>query len=157
PPAYWARRCPCWAPGWPAIGASRSAIWPRNVSWAWRSCPPSRGPRPGTAGAAGSSGDSECPMRNLFVILDGVGYDQLAWFKPDGLTSRAERVGLEPLTTLLAYSSGIYPSIWTGQYPDEHNVWTEFYRREHPRFALTAPLGLVPGKYLPRKIAYVAL
>src|SRR5437764_2354139 len=96
-------------------------------------------------------------MRNLFLILDGVGYDQLVRFEPAGLGARGARTGLVPLATLLAYSSGIYPSIWTGQYPDEHNVWTEFFLRERPRFALTAPLRLLPGKYLPRKAAYVAL
>lgn len=96
-------------------------------------------------------------MRNLVIVIDGVGYDQVELFKPEGLVARGERTGLEPLTTLLAYSSGIYPSIWTGQYPDEHNVWTEFYRRNKPRFAITTPLGLIPGKYLARKIAYVGL
>jgi hypothetical protein len=96
-------------------------------------------------------------VHNLVIIIDGLGYDQIARFRPDGLIGRGERNGLVPLTTLLTYSSGIYPSIWSGQYPDEHDVWTEFYRCERPQFALTAPLGLLPGKYLPRKLSYLAL
>lgn len=32
-----------------------------------------------------------------------------------------------PLETLLSYSSGILPSIWSGTYPDENGYWTEFY------------------------------
>ncbi|HMA35329.1 MAG TPA: alkaline phosphatase family protein [Chloroflexia bacterium] len=96
-------------------------------------------------------------MRNLFVILDGVGYDQVTRFRPAGLLERGARTGLEPLTTLLAYSSGIYPSIWSGQYPDQHGIWTDFYRHPRPRPALTGPLGVLPGKYLPRQVAYVLL
>jgi hypothetical protein len=96
-------------------------------------------------------------MRNLVCVIDGVGYDQVTHFMPRGLAQRGERAGLAPLTTLLAYSSGIYPSIWSGQYPDEHNVWTEFYRLDSPGLAITAPLKVIPGKYLPRKMAYVAL
>ena len=96
-------------------------------------------------------------MRNLFIILDGVGYDQVVRFRPDGLIARGERTGLQPLTTLLTYSSGIYPSIWSGQYPDQHDVWTDFNRHARPRPALTGPLGVLPGKYFPRKVAYVLL
>lgn len=96
-------------------------------------------------------------MRHLFIVIDGIGYDQIEHFRPAGLIARGERSGLVPLTTLLTYSSGIYPSIWSGQYPDQHLVWTEFFRRSEPRRAVTAPLGRMPGKYLPRKAAYVAL
>lgn len=96
-------------------------------------------------------------MRNIFIVVDGVGYDQVARFMPGGLLRQAERRGLCAVDTLLAYSSGIYPSIWSGQYPAEHGVWTEFYRRETPRLALSAPLRFLPGKYLPRKAAYLWL
>ncbi len=97
-------------------------------------------------------------MRNIFVVVDGVGYEQVAHFMPAGLARWAGRLGLCALDTLLAYSSGIYPSIWSGQYPDTHSVWTEFYRREHASaFPITAPTALLPGKYLPRKAAFVQL
>ncbi|HEU5014607.1 MAG TPA: alkaline phosphatase family protein [Roseiflexaceae bacterium] len=96
-------------------------------------------------------------MQHLFIVIDGIGYDQIERFQPSGLIERGKRTGLVPLTTLLTYSSGIYPSIWSGQYPDQHLVWTEFFRRPAPRRAVTGPLGLLPGKYLLRKAAYVAL
>jgi hypothetical protein len=96
-------------------------------------------------------------VKTIVVIIDGLGYDQVVRFAPRGLMSRAEQTGLAPLTTLLTYSSGIYPSIWTGRYPDEHDIWTEFYRRETPNLSPIAPLGLIPGKYVPRQLGYLAL
>jgi hypothetical protein len=85
-----------------------------------------------------------------------VGYDQVTHFMPEGLARWADRVGLCALDTLLAYSSGIYPSIWSGQSPAEHGVWTEFYRRTPAKLANTSlPLRPLPGKYFPRKVAYV--
>ena len=33
----------------------------------------------------------------------------------------------EPLETILGYSSGIKPSIWTGLPPDTHELWNEFF------------------------------
>ena len=96
-------------------------------------------------------------MRNIFIVVDGVGFDQVARFMPGGLMRQAERRGLCALDTLLAYSSGIYPSVWSGQYPAEHGVWTEFYRRKRPRPAMNSPLRFLPGKYLPRKAAYLWL
>jgi hypothetical protein len=94
-------------------------------------------------------------MKNLFIILDGLGYDQLMNFKPKNLMELGNKTGLTSLDTLLAYSSGIYPSIWTGLYPDQTNFWTEFIFQEKPYLSLLSLFVLLPGKYFSRKVAYV--
>jgi predicted AlkP superfamily pyrophosphatase or phosphodiesterase len=94
-------------------------------------------------------------MKNIFIILDGLGYDQLMKFKPKNLMERGKRAGLTSLETLLAYSSGIYPSIWTGLYPDQTNFWTEFIFQEKKRFSIFSPLSFFPGKYFSRRVAFV--
>jgi hypothetical protein len=72
------------------------------------------------------------------------------------LTKLAQELGMAPLDTLLAYSSGIYPSLYTGQYPDQTGFWTEFIKRDTPSAPWTSLFRLLPGKSLPRKVAYVA-
>jgi predicted AlkP superfamily pyrophosphatase or phosphodiesterase len=94
-------------------------------------------------------------MKNVFIVLDGLGYDQLIKFKPRGLMERGGRTGLVALNTLLAYSSGIYPSIWTGLYPNQTLFWTEFTYQEKQRSSVLNPLIYLPGKYFPRKLTFV--
>jgi hypothetical protein len=94
-------------------------------------------------------------MKNLFIILDGLGYDQLMKFRPKNLIERGKKSGITSLETLLAYSSGIYPSIWTGLYPDQTNFWTEFIYQEKPQFSILSSFGFLPGKYFSRKVAFV--
>lgn len=95
-------------------------------------------------------------MKNLVIILDGLGYDQLIYFSPPHLTDLGKQLGIIPLNTLLAYSSGIYTALYTGLYPDENDFWTEFIRRDEPLSPWTSLFRLAPGKSLPRKLSYVA-
>jgi hypothetical protein len=95
-------------------------------------------------------------VKNLVVILDGLGYDQLTHFSPPHLTEWGKEFGLVPLETLLAYSSGIYTALYTGSYPDENDFWTEFVRLDKPQAPWTSLFRLFPGKSLPRKLAYMA-
>jgi hypothetical protein len=47
--------------------------------------------------------------------------------------------------------------MWTGLYPDRHNVWTEFHRRPIAKPALTSLLAPLPGRFLPRALAFLFL
>ena len=94
-------------------------------------------------------------MRNLIIIIDGVGYDQLASLQPPGLMSLGRRTGIAPVQTLLSFSSGIYCSIWSGLYPEEHGVWTEFYRPSDKGARGASVYRPIPGKYLPRVLSFV--
>ena len=94
-------------------------------------------------------------ITNLILILDGLGYDQIAYFSPPYLTKLGEQIGLIPAKTLLAYSSGIYPAIYSGLYPDESGIWTEFIKRDIPREKLTSHFRHLPGKFLSRGVAYI--
>lgn len=53
------------------------------------------------------------------------------------------------LETIIGYSPGIKPTIWTGKYPSEHNYWTEYYYTKDQNRVLmnTMPRTLF---YLPR-------
>jgi hypothetical protein len=94
-------------------------------------------------------------MRNLLILVDGLGYDQVMVHNPPGLSKYGRRLGIAPIRTLLSFSSGIYCSIWSGLYPDEHGVWTEYYRSPDDRFHVSSLFRPLPGKYLPRLFSYL--
>lgn len=83
-------------------------------------------------------------MRYCYIIVDGLGYAQIWRAKMPFLSQPAPGMSIRPLRTLLAYSSGIYPSIWSGRYPEEHGVWSEFF------FDCSAGPGVTDGlRFLP--------
>ncbi len=94
-------------------------------------------------------------MKRVLFLLDGLGYDQIIKHCPKFLSEFAYKKNFVPLNTLLGYSSGIYSSIWTGQYADQLKFWLEFIRREEKFPARFRFLRHVPGKYLPRQIMYL--
>ncbi len=96
-------------------------------------------------------------MRNFVIILDGVGYDQIQTLQPPVLTALARRLGIVPVQSLLSFSSGIYCTFWSGKHLEEHGVWTEFFLRPGSGFQITSILRPIPGKFLPRALAYFLL
>lgn len=83
-------------------------------------------------------------MRYCYIIVDGLGYAQIQRANLPFLGGTGAGMGIRPLRTLLAYSSGIYPSIWSGRYPEDHGVWSEFF------FDPSAGPGITDGlRFLP--------
>ena len=77
-------------------------------------------------------------------------------FDPTEIGKLAASTGFAPVRTLLAYSCAIWPSIFTGQYPDELDLWTEYHRLVNPRSSSSAKLlQLLPGLRAQRSVAYV--
>jgi hypothetical protein len=59
----------------------------------------------------------------LIFLIDAFAYDYFK--KTNFLRDLCDQS--TNLKTLLAYSSGILPAIWSGTYPEENGIWTEFY------------------------------
>lgn len=97
-------------------------------------------------------------MRYCYIIVDGLGYDQIRRVDLPFLQDAGFGMDIKPLRTLLAYSSGIYPSMWSGRYPEEHGVWSEFFFDPHAGRGLTDGLRYLPAVMdSPRRAKYVAL
>jgi hypothetical protein len=76
--------------------------------------------------------------------VDGFAYEYLK--EIDFLsTLKMEKVQLE---TLLGYSSTIIPAMWSGKYPEETGIWTEFYYSPRRPYRLMKLLGWIPNKHL---------
>jgi predicted AlkP superfamily pyrophosphatase or phosphodiesterase len=82
--------------------------------------------------------------RLAIFLLDGFAYDYLK--TSDFLSSiSTERV---PLETLLGYSSTIIPALWSGKYPEETGIWTEFYYAPRRSYRLLKMSKLIPSRRL---------
>jgi len=64
---------------------------------------------------------------------------------------------VSPLDTLLGYSSSIMPSIWSGLYPEETGVWTEFYFCKRKPYTAMKLIGKIPDIYLKNAVKYCFL
>jgi predicted AlkP superfamily pyrophosphatase or phosphodiesterase len=80
----------------------------------------------------------------LIFLIDALGYDYLQE------VSFLEEFGVEiiPLESLLGYSSTIMPAIWSGRYPEETGVWTEFYYSPRQPYKLMKTFGRIPNKHV---------
>jgi len=66
-------------------------------------------------------------MKTLIFLLDAVRYDQINNKLFPFLSSLQHSNTFLKLRTLLGYSVGIHPSIWTGLYQENHGRFTIFY------------------------------
>ena len=76
-------------------------------------------------------------MKLVMYFADGFSHEYLEErpFMPDFWDDR------RPLTTLLGYSSTIIPAILTGKWPQDTDMWTEYYLERRPRSALQRALS----------------
>jgi hypothetical protein len=51
---------------------------------------------------------------------------------------------ISPLETLVGYSSTIIPAIWSGKYPEESELWTEFYYSQRKPYKLLKFFSAIP-------------
>lgn len=97
-------------------------------------------------------------MRFCYIIVDGLGYAQIQRANLPFLTGPESGMDIRPLRTLLAYSSGIYPSIWSGQYSEEHGIWSEFFFDPSAGPGITDSLRFLPiSTDLQRTVKYLSL
>lgn len=63
--------------------------------------------------------------KTVFLIFDALPYEQFYnyGYKYVPNINKEKVIKLE---SLIGYSGGLYPSIWTGLYPDKVNLWSEF-------------------------------
>ena len=65
-------------------------------------------------------------MKHLILLVDALGYDSITEKKMPQLYAIFRESYFGPLKTLLGYSNGIIPSIFSGKYQDEHGIWGVF-------------------------------
>ena len=61
----------------------------------------------------------------IIFIFDALPYQQIIDFDNNNIPN-IKKKDIIKLESLIGYSSGLYPSIWTGIYPDVLNCWTDF-------------------------------
>lgn len=90
--------------------------------------------------------------KSIVVLVDGVNPKQMNMFMPF-LKKFAKANYSSAVVSLLGYSSGIHPTIWTGKYQEEHGLFTTFYYdpRNSP-FRWTRWLKTVPTHFLRKNL-----
>lgn len=90
--------------------------------------------------------------KTIIILADGVSPRQMREYMPF-LSSYAKKHAYADVVSLLGYSIGIHPSIWTGKYQDEHGIFTTFYYDpEHSPFKWTKWLRLIPMHFLRKNL-----
>src|SRR5690242_12654315 len=62
-------------------------------------------------------------MKHLILEIDALGYSKINAQTTPRLFNLFHNGFFKSVKTLLGYSSTIAPSIFSGKYPEEHNVW----------------------------------
>src|SRR3989338_5865423 len=88
--------------------------------------------------------------KTIIILIDGVSPRQMKRYMPF-LTSYGRKQGFADVISLLGYSSGIHPTIWSGKYQEEHGRFTTFYYDPaHSPFKWTGSLKIIPTHFLRR-------
>ncbi len=91
-------------------------------------------------------------MKTVIILLDAVNPSQMKRSMPH-LCSLAKKYSFAQVISLLGYSSGIHPSIWSGKYQDEHGCFTTFYYDpKNSPFKWTRYLKIIPTSFLRKNI-----
>lgn len=85
----------------------------------------------------------------IVYFIDALGYDIIS--KAIGFQNLSNDIRIEPAKSILSYSCGIYPSLWTGTYPDEHRIWNQVFKSNSLNLEKVFPfqyklLNLVPNR-----------
>ena len=76
-------------------------------------------------------------MKNLILLIDALGYSSITSQNTPKLFDIFQEGFFRPVKTLLGYSNAIIPSIFSGKYPSQHNIWG-LYKKS----PLTSPFKL---------------
>lgn len=83
----------------------------------------------------------ETKQRALIFLIDAFAYNYLE--KISFLSDL--QMKFFQLETLVGYSSTITPAIWSGKYPEQSDLWTEFYLKQRKPYRLVKFLGAMPS------------
>ena len=70
-------------------------------------------------------------MKNLILLIDALGYCSINAQNTPNLFNFFQEGFFRPVKTLLGYSNAIIPSIFSGKYPSQHNIWG-LYKKSSP-------------------------
>ena len=62
-------------------------------------------------------------MKHLIIVIDALGYSIITEKRMPKVFGIFQQGYFKSLKTLLGYSNAIVPSIFSGKYPNEHNIW----------------------------------
>jgi predicted AlkP superfamily pyrophosphatase or phosphodiesterase len=62
-------------------------------------------------------------LKNLILFIDALGYSSVNKHDTPNLFDLFQEGFFRPVKTLLGYSNAIIPSIFSGTYPSQHNIW----------------------------------
>jgi hypothetical protein len=62
-------------------------------------------------------------LKNLILFIDALGYSSITKNNTPNLFNLFQEGFFRPVKTLLGYSNAIIPSIFSGTYPSQHNIW----------------------------------
>ena len=62
-------------------------------------------------------------MKNLILLIDALGYSSITKHNTPKLFDLFQEGFFRSVKTLLGYSNAIIPSIFSGTYPSQHNIW----------------------------------
>lgn len=65
-------------------------------------------------------------MKHLILLIDSLGYSAITQKRTPKLLEFFKKGNYKSTKTLLGYSSAIIPSIFSGKYPSEHDVWAVY-------------------------------
>lgn len=86
--------------------------------------------------------------KTIIILIDGVSPKQMKAYMPL-LTAFGKVHGFASVVSLLGYSIGIHPTIWSGKYQEEHGTFTTFYYDpERSPFKWTRSLKFLPTHFL---------
>jgi predicted AlkP superfamily pyrophosphatase or phosphodiesterase len=63
-------------------------------------------------------------LKNLILFIDALGYSSITRRNTPNLFDLFQKGTFRPVKTLLGYSNAIIPSIFSGAYPSQHNIWS---------------------------------
>ncbi len=90
--------------------------------------------------------------KTIVILIDGVNPKQMKVSMPF-TTAFAKKHSYAAVVSMLGYSIGIHPSIWSGKYQDEHGMFTTFYYDpEHSPFKWTWSLKFLPTHFIRKNV-----
>ncbi|MBI4170693.1 MAG: alkaline phosphatase family protein [Candidatus Aenigmarchaeota archaeon] len=90
--------------------------------------------------------------KTIAILIDGVNPRQMKAGMPF-ITAFAKKHCYASIVSMLGYSIGIHPSIWSGKYQDEHGMFTTFYYDpEHSPFTWTRLLKCFPTHFIRKNV-----
>jgi predicted AlkP superfamily pyrophosphatase or phosphodiesterase len=89
-------------------------------------------------------------LKHLILVIDALGYSSITKQKMPNLINIFQEGYFKSVKTLLGYSNAIIPSIFSGAYPSEHNIWGVY--KMSPKTSPFKVSPLIPKSILDRSL-----